>query len=73
MKRDTVLILEEINFGEFGILIAICQIKTRHFIPLCACSMAHGHKFDKLKPANHQFAKISPLQITCYTVHVHVL
>ena len=33
------------NFGKFSVLIAIRQIITCHFIPLCACSMAHGHKF----------------------------
>ena len=46
--------MEEINFGKFGILIASRQIITHHFEPLCACSMAHGHKFAKLKPTNHQ-------------------
>ena len=36
-----------------GILIVIWQNKTYHFEPLCACSIAHRHKFVKLKPANH--------------------
>ena len=26
------------------------QNKTQHFEGLCACSMAHGHKFVKLNP-----------------------
>ena len=46
--------MEGINFGEFCILITIRQMETCHFIALCTCSMAHGHKFAKLKPANHQ-------------------
>ena len=55
---------------KFWRLIAIRQIKTRHFIPLCACSMAHGHKFVKLKPANHSNSpKFLPSKITRYTVN----
>ena len=33
---------------------AFTKIKTHHFEPLCACSMAHGHKFAKSKSTNHQ-------------------
>ena len=48
------IFLEGIKFGKFDVLIAICQNNIRHFEPLYACSMTHGHKFAKLKSANHQ-------------------
>ena len=70
--------LEGIKFGKFGVLIAICQNKIRHFEPLYACSMACGHKFAKLKFANHQNLAIRQILVPPkfpaiqYIINVHV-
>ena len=63
---------EGIKFGEFGILIVIRQNKIRHFELLYACSMARGHKFAKLKFANHQNLAICQ-NFPLYSMFMHSL
>ena len=65
--------MEGINFG---ISIAIRQIKTRHFVPLCSSSMTHGRKFAKLKPSNHQYfspAKLPTIWYPLQNLRLHSL
>ena len=44
----------ELNMVNWHLKLNKNNHKIHHFEPLCACSMVRGHKFVKLKSANHQ-------------------